>query len=199
MDGVPNVLGLKTSTELNIIKHVEGINSQHVSDPLNDFADVFTGLGCVSNVVHHINIKPNVEPVVHPPRTVPVTLRSAVKAELERMEQLNVTEKIDEPTEWVNSMAVVVKPNGKLRICIDLRDLNQAIRREYYSMMTIEEIIARIPNAKLFSVLDDSSGYWQIQLDNESQGYVHLILPLVVICLINYPLAYLQLKMTFSV
>ena len=35
-------------------------------------------------------------------------------------------------------------------------------------MMTIEKIIARIPNAKLFSVFDASSGYWQIQLDNES-------------------------------
>ena len=58
-------------------------------------------------------------------------------------------------------------------------------------MMTIEEIIARIPNAKLFSVLDASSGYWQIQLDNESAK--------VVICLIDYPLAYLQLKMSFSV
>ena len=71
---VPNVLGLKTSTELNIIKRVEGINSQHVSDSLKEFADVFTGLGCVSNVVHHINIKPNVQPVVHPPRRVPVTI-----------------------------------------------------------------------------------------------------------------------------
>ena len=45
LDNVPNVLGLKTSAELNIIIRVEGINSQHVDDPLNDFADVFTGLG----------------------------------------------------------------------------------------------------------------------------------------------------------
>ena len=72
------------------------------------------------------------------------------------MERLNVIEKIDEPTEWVNSMAVVVKPNGKLRICIDPRDLNQAIRREYYPMTTIEEIIAHTLNAKKFSVLDAS-------------------------------------------
>ena len=84
------------------------------------------------------------------------------------MERLNVIEKIDEPTEWVNSMAVVVKPNGKLRICIDPRDLNQAITREYYPMTTIEEIVAHTPNAKIFSVLDTSSGFWQIQLDNES-------------------------------
>ena len=168
VDNVPNVLGLKTSTELNIIKRVEGINSQHVNDPLKEFADVFTGLGCVSNVVHHINIKPNVQPVVHPPRRVPVTIRSKVKTELQRMERLNVIEKINEPTEWVNSMAVVVKPNGKLRICIDPRDLNQAIRREYYQMTTIEEIVAHTPNAKIFSVLDANSGFWQIQLDNES-------------------------------
>ena len=168
VDNVPNVLGLKTSTDLNIIKRVEGINSQHVSDPLKEFADVFTGLGCVSNVVHHINIKPNVQPVVHPPRRVPVTIRSKVKTELQRMERLNVIEKIDEPTEWVNSMAVVVKPNGKLRICIDPRDLNQAIRREYYPMTTIEEVVAHTPNAKIFSVLAASSGFWQIQLDNVS-------------------------------
>ena len=168
VDNVPNVLGLKTSTELNIIKRVEGINSQHVNDPLKEFADVFTGLGCVSNVVHHINIKPNVQPVVHPPRRVPVTIRSKVKTELQRMERLNVIEKINEPTEWVNSMAVVVKPNGKLRICIDPRDLNQAIRREYYPMTTIEEIVAHTPNAKIFSVLDASSGFWKIHLDNES-------------------------------
>ena len=32
------------------------------------------------------------------------------------MEQLDVIEKINEPTEWVNSMVTVVKPNGKLRI-----------------------------------------------------------------------------------
>ena len=54
VDNVPNALGLKTSAELNIIKPVEGINTQHVDDPLNDFADVFIGLGCISNIVNNI-------------------------------------------------------------------------------------------------------------------------------------------------
>ena len=65
-------------------------------------------------------------------------------------------------------MVTVIKPNGKLRICIDPRDLNKAIRREYYPMRTIEEISARMPNAKYFSVLDASSGFWQVKLDHES-------------------------------
>lgn len=65
-------------------------------------------------------------------------------------------------------MVTVVKPNGKLRICIDPRDLNKALKREHYPMPTIEDVLTRIPNAKVFSVLDATSGYWQIGLDRES-------------------------------
>ena len=84
------------------------------------------------------------------------------------METLGVITRVHEPTEWVNSMVTVLKKNGQLRICIDPRDLNNAIRREHYPMKTIEEIIARMPNARYFSVLDASSGYWQVLLDQES-------------------------------
>ena len=53
-------------------------------------------------------------------------------------------------------------------MCIDPRDLNQAIKREHYPMKTIEEIVAEMPEAKVFSVLDATSGYWQMKLDEES-------------------------------
>lgn len=65
-------------------------------------------------------------------------------------------------------MVTVIKPNGKLRICIDPRDLNKAIKREYYPMTTIEEISANMSNPKYFSVLDASSGFWQVKLNRES-------------------------------
>ena len=84
------------------------------------------------------------------------------------MEQLDVIEKINEPTEWVNSMVTVVKPNGKLRICIDPRNLNQNVKRQHYPTRTVDEILTRMPNTKIFSVLDVNSGYWQIRLDQES-------------------------------
>ena len=84
------------------------------------------------------------------------------------MVHLNIIKRIHEPTDWVNSMVTVVKQNGKLQICIDPRDLNKAIKREHYPMRTIEEIVARIPNAKVFSVLDASSGFWQVKFDHES-------------------------------
>ena len=70
------------------------------------------------------------------------------------MEEIGVIVKQNEPTRWVNSMVTVIKPNGKLRICIDPRDLNQAILREHFPLKTVEEVISDMPNAKVFSLLD---------------------------------------------
>ena len=47
-------------------------------------------------------------------------------------------------------------------------DLNKAIKREYYPMRTIEEISTNMPNPKYFSVLDASSGFWQVKLNHDN-------------------------------
>ena len=60
-----------------------------------------------------------------------------------------------------------------MRICIDPKDLNEAIKREHHPMKTVEEVTSSIPGAKLFSVLDAKSGYMQIKHDNDS-SYMYL-------------------------
>ena len=81
-------------------------------------------------------VRSSIAPVVHPPRKVTVSLRGKIKDELDRMEKAGAVVKHTEPSDWVNSMVAVVKPN-KIRICIDPRDLNEAIRREHFPMTTI--------------------------------------------------------------
>lgn len=90
------------------------------------------------------------------------------KDELHRLEKLGVINKIDEPTDWVNSLVVVDKKNGNLRLCLDPRDLNRAIKREHYSLPTRDELLAQFANAKIFSKLDALSGFWQMKLDENS-------------------------------
>ena len=51
---------------------------------------------------------------------------------------------------------------------MDLRDLDKAIKREYYQLPTFEEIASSLSGAKLFMKLNASKGYWQIPLDEES-------------------------------
>ena len=99
---VPNILGLTTCLELNIVKRVLTIDENECTQstvPLEQYNDVFTGLGCVKDVVHHIATDPAVKPVVHPPCRVSAPLRQKVKDELDRMERLGVVERVQEPTE----------------------------------------------------------------------------------------------------
>ena len=142
------------------------VNSTQEDELLKGYDEVFSGLGCLPGE-HTIEIDHSFTPVVHPPRKVPLALKEQIKEELERMENAGVVVKQTEPTDWVNSMVTVIKPE-KIRVCIDPRDLNQAIKREHYPMKTIEEVVAEMPEAKLFSVLDATSRYWLMKLDEES-------------------------------
>ena len=58
---------------------------------------------------------------------------------------------VDEPTDWVNSLVVREKPNGSLRICLDPKDLNKAIKREHYPVPTVDMVTNRLQGATLFS------------------------------------------------
>lgn len=81
----------------------------------------------------------------------------------------DVIVKVTEPTEWVNSMVVAAKPRtGQLRVCLDPRDLDKAIKRPHYPLPTLEDITSKLAGAHYFSVLDARSGYWAIKLTEES-------------------------------
>ena len=73
-----------------------------------------------------------------------------------------------EPTDWVSSLVVVEKKNGKLRVCLDPKNLNAVLKRSHYPMPTFEDIIPDLNKAKVFSTFDARNGYWQIQLTEES-------------------------------
>lgn len=61
------------------------------------------------------------------------------------MEENKIIAKVDTPTDWVNSLVVVEKPKtGKLRICLDPKALNNAIRRPHYPMRTLDEVTSQL-------------------------------------------------------
>ncbi|VDI83090.1 Hypothetical predicted protein [Mytilus galloprovincialis] len=161
------LLGFKASNELGLI-HVIMTVQADVDDPVKSFPKVFTGLGCLEKP-YHIKIDSSVNPVINPPRKIPAALREKLKGTLKEMEDKEVIRKVDEPTDWVNSLVVVEKPKtGKLRICLDPRNLNKAIKREHFALPTIEDITTRLTGAKYLSKLDCNSGYWQLRMVKES-------------------------------
>lgn len=66
-------------------------------------------------------------------------------------------------------MLVREKPDGRIRICIDpSRTVNEAILRPVYPIPTIEEQLPFLRNARVFSVVDFSEAFHNIELDYES-------------------------------
>ena len=163
-----SLLGFKASQDLGLIEVVLAVNTNDLDRLRREHPKVFSGLGCLEKP-YKIMIDPTVTPVVNAPRKVPVALRKRVKKALSDMENDGVIRKVDEPMDWVNSMVIVEKPNKKLRICLDPRNLNTAIKREHFQLPTIEEITSRMSGAKIFSKLDGNNSYWQLKLDPESQ------------------------------
>ena len=135
---------------------------------VNKYPKVFDeGVGCLEGE-YHIRLNAQVDPVQHAPRRVPVALRERLQDTLDDLVQQNILAPVTEPTPWVNSMVVIPKKDGKLRICLDPKDLNLAIQREHYPLPTIEEIATRLHGAKLFTVLDVRHGFWHVPLDEAS-------------------------------
>lgn len=42
---------------------------------------------------------------------------------------MGIIKKFDIPTDWVNSMVVIKKPNNELRMCLDTQDLNKNLKK----------------------------------------------------------------------
>jgi len=91
-----------------------------------------------------------------------------VRNELDRMERLGVISQVEDPTEWCAGMVVVPKANGQVRICVDLTKLNENVCRERHQLPAVEQTLAQIAGAQVFTKLDANSGFWQIPLSEES-------------------------------
>ena len=70
---------------------------------------------------------------------------------------------------WLNSFVTVKKPNGTLRICLDLTDLNKEIVHPVCNSQPIDDVVDKLRDAKYFAVFDISKGFFHVPLDQESK------------------------------
>lgn len=131
------------------------------------YADVFQGLGELGEPLH-LEVDETIKLVQIPPRRIPEALRKPLKEHLTELEQQGVIEKVVEATDWVSTVVVNKKSNGKIRLCLDPQPLNKALKRCHYPIPMIEDVLPDLANAKVFTKLDCKNGYWQVKLDEGS-------------------------------
>ncbi|XP_062571293.1 uncharacterized protein K02A2.6-like [Saccostrea cucullata] len=165
-----SLLGYPTASELNIIKVINKVETLG-SNVENDFPHLFRGIGKFRGQQVKIHIDESVPPVAQKPRRTPFHLRSKVEKEIQHLLDTDIIEKVEgEPTPWISPIVTPPKKNGEdIRLCIDMREPNKAVRRERHTMPTIEELILDLNGAKVFSKLDLRSGYHQLELHPDSR------------------------------
>ena len=94
------------------------------------------------------------------------TLQNPFKEELEQLQKMDITAPlgIDKSTEWCNSFVLIPKANGRVRLCLDLARLNQALIRPIHRGPTSNDILPKLNNLKYMSIIDASLGYHNLQL-----------------------------------
>ena len=84
-------------------------------------------------------------------------------------------------------MVVVPKKTGAVRICIDLKPLNTSVRREIHPLPKVDNTLAQLTGAHIFSKLDANSGFWQIPLSPASRLLTTFITPVGRYCFNKLP------------
>ena len=141
------------------------------------YPNLFKGLGTITGE-YHISLREGAKPfALSTPRRVALPLMPKVKQELKRMEAMGVITRVEQPTDWCAGIVVVPKPNGSLRICVDLTKLIENVRRERHILPSVDHILTQLSGAAVFTKLDANVGFWQIKLSEEFTLYTTFITP----------------------
>jgi len=70
---------------------------------------------------------------------------------------------------WSSPVVVVEKKNGKLRLCVDYRKLNNVTKKDSYPLPRIDDMLETLSGSQWFSSLDLASGFWQVELDQTTK------------------------------
>lgn len=129
-------------------------------------------IGVIHDFKAHIEVPENAKPSYFKPRSVPYALKEKVEKELRRLETLGVITKIDR-SDWASPIVVVPKADGSIRLCGDYKvSVNKVIQIEQYPLPTAEDLFATLAGGKVFSKLDLSNAYLQLELDDQSKQYL---------------------------
>lgn len=83
---------------------------------------------------------------------------------------------VNHPTDWVHNVQLVEKKND-IRVCLDPKPLNKCIKREHFLIPTFDDVTSQLANKCIFTVLDLSSGFWQMELDEPSSNLTTFMTP----------------------
>ncbi len=159
--------------KLTINKKIE--TDDFVSESKKNFSFFSQGNGKYKGAKVDIALEDNPTPIFCKAKPVPYSLRSTVCEELNRLEKLNILEKVSH-SKWASPIVVIEKGTGehkKVRICGDYKvSINPVSRTEHYPLPNPSDILASVRKGKVFTLIDLQNAYQQLELSEKAQELV---------------------------
>ena len=161
---------LNSKLDLTGIEGWSQEDKRAVDELFKDYGRIFAleknDLGHTTKVKHKIRLNDYTQ-FKERYRRVPPHLYEEVWKHLKEMVEIGVIRKSN--SSWASAVVLVRKKDGSLRFCVDLRHLNNGTIKDAYSLPRIEETLDCLNGAKIFTSLDLKSGYWQVEMEEESK------------------------------
>lgn len=137
------ILGLDTCIKFGLVKRLDVGVIACLPEQKTEFVernkDIFSGLGKFPGTFS-IKLHENSKPILHYKKRIPIALIDKLKSKLDQMVQDEIISPVNYPTDWVNNLQIVEKPNSNdLRICLDPKPLNTCIKREHFLIPRIDD------------------------------------------------------------
>jgi transposase InsO family protein len=127
------------------------------------------GLGKCTKFKASLALKEGSKAIFRKKRPVPFAAAKPIEEELKRLQLMNVISPIDY-SEYAAPIVVVKKKSGQIRICGDYSTgLNDSLEPNKYPLPTPEEIFAKMSQFKVFSKIDLSDAFLQVEVDDEAK------------------------------
>ena len=172
----PSLLGRNWLKYLRLdwkkIARIHSSKTQLLHSVLDQHLTLFQeGLGAIEPYRATLQVKQGATPKFVKPRPVPFATKDAVGRELDRLEKDGILERVPH-SDWAAPIVVVPKKDGSFRICGDYRlTVNPVLAVDQYPLPRPEDLFATLSGGTIFTKLDLSQAYLQVQLDDESAKY----------------------------
>ena len=141
------------------------------------YSDVFTGIGKHKYRQVQLHIDPEVTPIAESHHRTPYAIREPVSQLLKLLENNDIIEKVDGPTDWVSNIHVTAKSGfessnnveERIRITLNAENPNKAIHRTRHLTPTLADLRTKLEGNKIFSKVDMNFGFNQFELTTESR------------------------------
>ena len=131
--------------------------------------------------MHRLNINSDVRPVKQQQRRFRPEVMEAIQSEVKKLIDSGFIREEQHP-DWVANIVPVVKNNGKIRICIDFRDLNEAYPKDEFPFPITDIMIDNTCRFERMSFMDGFSGYNQIKMYPDDEKHTSFRTPLGIYC-----------------